>query len=191
MPTTTGRGFGVRTGTTPWREAKIATSFPASGPKVLWSIDVNAGYGGSAIVGDEVFFMDRVDQEKDVVLCVGLADGKERWRWEHEVPGRISHPGSRVVPTVTADAVYASSGFGHVYCIDRKTHQERWVVDVMKTFGAEAPRFGYSVHPVIHGDLCIIAPSGIRSASRRSTRRPARRSGKPARSAARIPPRCW
>lgn len=141
-------------------EAAIATSFPASGPKILWSLDVNAGYGGSAIAGDEVFFMDRVDQEKDVVQCVGLADGKERWKWERKVPGRISHPGSRVVPTVTADAVYASSGFGHVYCIDRKTHKERWVVDVMKTFEAEAPRFGYSVHPVIHGDLCIIAPSG-------------------------------
>jgi outer membrane protein assembly factor BamB len=141
-------------------EAEIATTFPASGPKVLWSIDVNAGYGGSAIVGDEVFFMDRVDQEKDVVLCVGLADGQERWKWEREVPGRISHPGSRVVPTATADAIYASSGFGHVYCIDRKTHKERWVVDVMKAFESEAPRFGYSVHPVIHGDLCIIAPSG-------------------------------
>ena len=141
-------------------EAGIVSSFPKAGPPVRWSIDVNAGYGGAAISRGEVFFMDRVDQEKDVVLCVGLADGKERWKWEYEVPGRISHPGSRVVPTVAEDAVYASSGFGQVYCIDRKTHQERWVVDVAKVFEARPPRFGYSVHPILHGDRCLIAPSG-------------------------------
>ncbi len=43
-----------------------------------------------------------VVEPDDVVLCVGLADGQERWKWEREVPGRISHPGSRVVPTATA-----------------------------------------------------------------------------------------
>jgi len=140
--------------------ARIATSFPDSGPKILWSVDVNEGYGGAAISGDEVFTMDRVDQQKDILQCLGLADGKVRWKWEHEVAGRISHPGSRGVPTVEANAVYVTSGFGHVYCVDRKTHQARWVVDVMKTFGAEAPRFGYSIHPVVHGGMCIVAPTG-------------------------------
>ncbi|MGK0186593.1 MAG: outer membrane protein assembly factor BamB [Verrucomicrobiales bacterium] len=139
---------------------KILTSFPESGPKILWSLDVSAGYGGSAIVGDEVFFMDRIDHQKDVIHCVGLQDGKTRWKWEYECSGRINHPGSRGVPTVTKDTVHASSGFGHVYCIDRSTHKERWVVDVVKAFGSNPPRFGYSVHPLIHGDHCIIAPTG-------------------------------
>lgn len=141
-------------------DAKIAKAFPESGPEVLWKVDVQEGYGGSAIVGGEVFAMDRVDQEKDVLLCLSLEDGKELWRWEHEVPGRINHPGSRVVPTVEADAVYTSSGFGHVYCVDRKTHEARWVVDVAKEFGVQPPRFGYSVHPVVLEDTVIIAPTG-------------------------------
>ncbi|MFT4640191.1 MAG: outer membrane protein assembly factor BamB [Verrucomicrobiales bacterium] len=139
---------------------KILTAFPESGPKIEWSLDVNAGYGGSAIVGDEVFFMDRIDDQRDVLHCVGLLDGKERWKWEYACSGRINHPGSRGVPTVTKDTVYASSGFGHVYCIDRSTHKERWVVDVVKTFEADPPRFGYSIHPLIHGDHCLIAPTG-------------------------------
>ncbi|WP_193212390.1 PQQ-binding-like beta-propeller repeat protein [Luteolibacter marinus] len=141
-------------------EADIIRSFPESGPEVLWSRDLSEGYGGAAIAGDEVFLMDRVDQEKDVLMCLGLADGKLKWQWEHAYPGRISHPGSRTVPTVTAETVYTSSGFGHVYCIDRKTRKERWVVDVIKTFGVQPPRFGYSIHPVIIGDRCIIAPTG-------------------------------
>lgn len=138
---------------------KILTSFADSGPKIVWSKDVSPGYGGSAIVGEEVFFMDRIGDQKDVIRCVGLLDGTERWSWEFEAAGRINHPGSRGVPTVTKDAVYASSGYGHVYCIDRSTHEERWVVDVVKTFGSDVPRFGYSIHPIIHGDHCIVAPT--------------------------------
>lgn len=141
-------------------DARIVRSFPESGPRKLWSRDMSEGYGGAAISGDEVFLVDRVDQEKDVLFCLGLDDGKVRWQWEHKVPGRISHPGSRGVPTVTADVVYATSGFGHVYCIDRKTHEPRWIVDVIKTFNVQPPRFGYSIHPVIIGDRCIIAPTG-------------------------------
>lgn len=139
--------------------AEIARSFPASGPAVAWSVDVSEGYGGSAIVDGKVFAMDRVDQEKDVLLCLDLDDGKELWRWENQVPGRINHPGSRSVPTVTADAVYCSSGFGHVYCIDRKTHEARWIVDVAKDFKVQPPRFGYSIHPVLAGGFCIVAPT--------------------------------
>jgi outer membrane protein assembly factor BamB len=64
------------------------------------------------------------------------------------------------VPTVQAEVVYGSSGFGHVYCVDRSSGKERWALDVAKVFGAQPPRFGYAVHPVIHGDLCILAPIG-------------------------------
>jgi outer membrane protein assembly factor BamB len=138
---------------------KIAKAFPEGGPKVMWEVDVNPGYGGAAIVGDELFHIDRVDQTFDVVSCRDLQTGKEKWSWENEVPGRISHPGSRGVPTVTVESVYATSGFGHVYCLDRKTHEARWVVDVVKRFDSQPPKFGYAVHPVIKGDLCFIAPT--------------------------------
>lgn len=141
-------------------DARIISEFPDSGPKILWSRELSEGYGGAAISGDEVFLVDRVDQEKDVLLCLGLEDGKLRWKWEYEYPGRISHPGARAVPTVTEDMIYATSGFGHVYCIDRKTREPRWIVDVIKTFGVQPPRFGYSIHPVIIGGHCIIAPTG-------------------------------
>jgi outer membrane protein assembly factor BamB len=104
--------------------------------------------------------MDRVDQEKDILTCAKLADGDVKWKFEHAVPGRITHPGSRSVPTVREDAVYGSGGFGHVYCVDRKTGEKRWVLDMAEIFDSQVPRFGYAVHPLIHGDLCIVAPIG-------------------------------
>ncbi|MFT6179819.1 MAG: outer membrane protein assembly factor BamB [Paracoccaceae bacterium] len=139
---------------------KVMTSFPEAGPKVVWEVDVNAGFGGAAIVGDEVFHIDRVDQSFDVLSCLDLETGKEKWSWNHDVPGRISHPGSRGVPTVTDDAVYVTSGFGWVYCIDRKTKKERWVVNMGERFKAEPPRFGWAGHPVVQDGLCYVAPLG-------------------------------
>ena len=140
-------------------DEKIVTSFSEGRPRLVWETDVNPGYGGAAIVGDEVFNLDRVNQEFDVITCRELETGKVKWTWKHDVPGRISHPGSRGVPTVTSDAVYATSGFGHVYCIDRATHKPRWIIDTCKRFEATPPRFGYAIHPVIKGNLCFIAPT--------------------------------
>ena len=141
-------------------DAEIAKSFPEDGPKVKWRRDVHEGYGGAAIVGDEVFTVDRVQGEKDVLLCLSKEDGSERWRWELEVEGRLSHPGSRGVPTVTEDAVYGASGFGYIYCIDRETHEPRWITHVPEALGIETPYFGYSIHPLLKGDVVYIAPMG-------------------------------
>ena len=141
-------------------DGKVLESFPGAGPKVLWEVDVNAGFGGAAIVGDEVFHIDRVDQGFDILYCLDLKTGKEKWSWKNEVPGRISHPGSRGVPTVTKDAVYVSSGFGFIYCIDRERKKPRWVVDMAKRFDAEPPRFGWAGHPVVKDGLCYVAPLG-------------------------------
>jgi len=140
-------------------EESCLTTFPKEGPTVVWARDVHPGYGGSAIVGKEVFNLDRVNQEKDVLSCINLDTGKTLWTWTYEVAGRFPHPGSRGVPTVTADTVILSGSFGHVYCLDRKTHKERWIVDIAKTFNTMPPRFGYSIHPLLHGDTCIVAPT--------------------------------
>jgi hypothetical protein len=141
-------------------DARIVKSFPADGPNIAWERDVEPGYGGAAIVGDEAFILDRVFGEKDILYCLSLEDGSERWKWENEVPGRISHPGSRSTPSVTGDTVYACGGFGHVYAIDRATHEARWVVNMTEVFGAQPPRFGYAIHPQVYGDTVIVAPTG-------------------------------
>ena len=40
-------------------EKGLLKAWPESGPKVLWSTAVGPGYAGPAIVGNEVFVLDR------------------------------------------------------------------------------------------------------------------------------------
>ena len=96
--------------------------------------------------------------EKDVLLCLELETGEELWRYETEVAGRLNYPGSRGVPTVKEDVVYVSSGLGPVYCVDRTTHEARWVTDMRDELNPEPPYFGYAIHPIILDDLLFVAP---------------------------------
>lgn len=129
-------------------------------PKVLWSLELNEGFGGAAIVGDEVFFLDRILGETDQLRCVSLKDGSDLWKFEFTSAGRLPHPGSRGVPTVEDDAVYFTSGLSHVHRINRKTHQPDWTVNISEKYNAESPKWGWAQSPLVIGDILIAAAMG-------------------------------
>lgn len=125
-------------------------------PPVVWEKTLNEGFGGAAIVGDEVFVLDREDHERDVLLCLSLADGSEKWRFSHSIPGKLPHPGSRGVPLVEDDAVYIIGGFGQVLRVNRKTHEADWTVSIMDQYKAEPPKWGWAQSVVKAGDVLVI-----------------------------------
>ena len=95
-------------------KAKLARSWPAEGPKVLWTVKLAAGFGAAAISEGKVYILDRIGKEKDILRCFDLLTGNELWSYSYEAPGRVSHDGSRSVPTVDGDYIYTCGAFGHV-----------------------------------------------------------------------------
>lgn len=144
---------GVSTGT------ELARHWPPEGPKVLWTTPVGRGYGGASICDGEVYLLDREDDERNVLRCLDLATGRELWRYAHEVPGRLSYNGSRSTPTVGPQRVFAVGPFGHLYCIDRRTHQALWVVNLIERFAKEPPQFGFVQAPLLYKDTVIVCPA--------------------------------
>ena len=139
-------------------EVDLVRNWSEAGPKVLWTLAVGEGFGGAAVRDGEVYILDRTAEEQDVMRCFSLKTGVELWRFSNDVPGRLPYPGSRGVPTVDERAVYGISGFGHVYCIDRKTHKLIWNFDIKEKYSAEPPHFGFAQSPLIYNNLVIIAP---------------------------------
>src|SRR5262245_18999659 len=76
------------------------------GPKVLWRAATGPGFGGAAVQGGEVFLLDHELGESETLRVIELETGAEKWRASYAIEGRQQFPGSRTVPTVTADAVY-------------------------------------------------------------------------------------
>jgi outer membrane protein assembly factor BamB len=142
-------------------ETGLLKSFPKTGPKVLWTADLEGGFGGAAVSGDEVFLGDRVEQEKDMLLCLDFKTGKEKWRYESPSEGEPSYPGSRSVPTVEADAVYFLGSFGEVFRINRKTGKADWKIKLSERYpDAHTPKWGYAQCTFIVDDVLIVMPFG-------------------------------
>ena len=142
-------------------ETGLLKSFPKSGPKVLWTADLEGGFGGAAVSGDEVFLGDRVEQERDMLLCLDFKTGKEKWRFESASEGEPSFPGSRSVPTVEDDAIYFLGTFGEVFRINRKTGKADWKIKLLERYpDAQTPKWGYAQCTFIVDDVLIVMPFG-------------------------------
>ncbi len=141
-------------------EKNLPRTFPGGGPKVVWTTEVGAGYGGAAIQDGKVYILDRNAGRGDVLRCLDLATGKDEWSYSYPAPGKVSHDGSRSVPTVDDKYIFTVGCFGQVCCIDKQTHKPVWSKNIMKDFGegVKLPMWGYSQSPLLYRDVIIIAP---------------------------------
>lgn len=135
----------------------LADHWPPAGPLVVWRAPLGVGFGGPAVNKGRVYLLDRIDDEKDVIRCFDLASGEQLWRWENSVAGRLTYNGSRSVPTVADDHIFAVGPFGHVYCVNKETHDLLWTINVFEDFQKEPPKFGYVQCPLLYRDTVIIS----------------------------------
>ena len=139
---------------------EISNSWPDDGPSILWADTVGKGYGGASIHSGEVFILDRVVGERDVLRCLDLDSGKELWRYSYESKGKLSFPGSRSVPAVDEDFVWIVGPFGQMHCISRDTHKPVWSKNLLEEFEADSMYYGISQSPLLYKSTIIVAPQG-------------------------------
>ena len=140
-------------------EKGLLRSWPQAGPEVLWTVPVGAGFGGPAVSDGKVYLLDRDEKVGDKLRVLDLASGKELWSFAYEAPGGFMFAGSRTTPTVDGERVYTSGPLGDLYCISTKTQKPVWHKNIWKDFGGgELPRWAVVQHPLVYGDLLIVAP---------------------------------
>ncbi|MFH1716986.1 MAG: PQQ-binding-like beta-propeller repeat protein [Planctomycetota bacterium] len=144
-------------------EKGLLKSWPAEGPKVLWTLPLGDGFGGAAISDGKVYLLDRIVGKQEMLRCIDLNDGRELWSFAYEARGKVSHAGSRSTPAIDGNYVYTSGTFGDVYCIDKSTHKPVWNKNVWNKNvwkdhgGGKVPTWGICQNPLIYGDMLILA----------------------------------
>jgi len=139
-------------------QKNILRTWPENGPEVLWSVNVGIGYGGPVVKEGKVYLLDRTDSIGDNMRCFELASGKELWNYSAATPGTFPFPGSRSVPAVDGNYVYACGAVGDLFCVDTKTHKPVWSKNIWKGFnGSDLPIWAISQCPLIYGDLVIVS----------------------------------
>jgi outer membrane protein assembly factor BamB len=144
-------------------ETGLVKSFPADGPKVLWTVDVGPGFGGPAVEGGMVYLLDRDGEKGDIVRCLDLVKGdkgEKNWSYAYDAPSphKLQYPGSRSTPLVDKDYVYTIGVMGDMYCISKTTHKPVWSKQLLKDFGGTLPMWAVAASPVAYKDTIIVAP---------------------------------
>ena len=144
------------------QDISLAKTWPAAGPKVLWSIDVGLGYAGAAILAGRVYMLDYDSEgQADVVRCLSLQDGRDIWRYSYPVSVKPSHGTmSRTVPAVTPEYVVTLGPKAHVTCLDSTTGEFRWMYNLVREFNTTVPEWYAAQCPLIDDGKAIIAPAG-------------------------------
>ena len=114
----------------------LARSWPAGGPRALWSVEAGEGYAGVAVLAGRVYLMDYARESHESVLrCFSLADGREIWRYAYPLSVKRNHGITRTVPAVTEKAVVAIDPKCNVLCVDAANGALRWGMNLVAEFG--------------------------------------------------------
>ena len=142
----------------------LANSWPASGPKRLWSRELGEGYSGISVYGAALYTMYRRGTD-EVTLAAATATGKTIWEHTENAAFRSgmameNGPGPHATPLVTADAVYAVGILANLVCLDKKTGKVIWSHDLWREFNGTPMDRGYSVSPIAWKDTVIMKVGG-------------------------------
>jgi len=140
---------------------KLIDKFGGKGPKILWSVELGEGHSGAAIYKGLAYILDYNEQKReDILRCFALLDGKEMWSRGYKLNVKRNHGMSRTIPAVTEDYILTMGPMCHVMCLDRKTGDMRWGLDVAKEYESEIPLWYTGQCPMIDNNTAIIATGG-------------------------------
>jgi len=142
--------------------SKLSDSWPKKGPKKLWSIRLlGEGHAAPAVYNGKVYLLDYNEKERaDTLRCFSLENGKEIWRRWYNVKAKRNHGISRTIPAVTDKYTVTIGPKCHVMCVDSRSGNFKWGLDLVKDFGTKEPLWFTGQCPLIINNTAIIAPCG-------------------------------
>lgn len=145
-------------------DERLAESWPADGPRVVWRREVGSGYAGVAVADNRVLLFHRLGDE-EVVEALDADTGRPLWRAAHAstfTPQVGGGNGPLCVPLVYDGRVIVFGARGVLRCLDAATGVERWRRDTHHEFGAQEGYFGAGSTPVVAAGNVIVNVGGSR-----------------------------
>ena len=142
----------------------LANSWPAEGPRQLWSRKLGEGYSGIAVEEGLLFtLVHRNNQE--VVIALDASTGKTIWEYTYAITflkemNMDKGVGPHSTPLVAGMWVFTVGATGQLHCLNKKTGHLIWSRDLYKEFNGTVLARGYSSSPIAYRDLVIVPVGG-------------------------------
>jgi outer membrane protein assembly factor BamB len=150
----------------------LASAWPASGPKKLWSRALGEGHSAIVVEGGRLYTMYRPlgalavvrRAQEEVVTAIDAATGKTIWEYRFPSPTAgvnfTEGAGPHSTPLVTADRVFAAGSRKELMALNKANGQVVWSHDMIKEYNAGSPDRGYAPSPLLFGDNVIVPMGG-------------------------------
>ena len=143
------------------KDTGLLKTWPAEGPKVVWSASgLGSGYGSVSVAGNRVY-LQGMEGGKSWMFALDRATGKQVWK----VPvgqglDQDRGEGPRGTPTVDGANLYVLGENGDLACVRASNGSPVWSLNILKQFGGQNPHWLISESPLIDGANVIVTPGG-------------------------------
>jgi len=143
-------------------EKNLLQKWPDGGPQLLWKAQgLGEGYSGPAIVDQTIYTMGKAKNTEFVLALDIKRQGAVLWKTPIcKSKYKQAFKGTRPMPTVDGDRVYALETMGTLVCVDAKPGKLIWKKHFVDDFGGIVPRWGYAESVLIDGDKVVCMPGG-------------------------------
>jgi outer membrane protein assembly factor BamB len=146
----------LKNGSSP--ETGLLTTWPKSGPKVLWKVPGGVGYSTVAIAQGRAITQVQHDGG-EYVLALDAAKGTKLWETKIADEYKNSYgDGPRATPTIEGKFVYVHSPSGPLACLEADSGKIVWSVDLLKDFKGKKLSWGLAASPLVDGDFVYALP---------------------------------
>ncbi len=138
----------------------LINNFTDNAPKKLWQHDIGSGFSTILIEGDLLYTMYLKDSTEHLAA---FDNEKGNGIWSTEVGAALYNEfgdGPRSTPLITEKMIYALGSNGDLIAVSKKDGKQIWKRSFSSDYQSPTPRFGFSMSPILFGDLLIIEAGG-------------------------------
>jgi len=150
----------------------LASAWPASGPRRLWTQPLGEGHASILVEGGRLYTMYRPfgllnyvrRSQEEVVVALDGSNGKTIWEYRYAAPTDgvdFSYgAGPHSTPLIVGDILYAASSRRQLFAIDKGTGKLLWSHDFMKEYKAPELDRGFVSSPLAFQNTIIVSIGG-------------------------------
>src|SRR5262249_18816485 len=150
----------------------LASSWPASGPKKVWSRALGEGHSAIAVDGGRLYTMYRPlgmlsavrRSQEEVIAALDANTGNAIWELRFASPTSgvdfSEGAGPHSTPLVTGDRMFAAGSLKGLFALNKADGKVVWSHDLIKEYGADGPGRGDPGRLVLLDDKLIVSVGG-------------------------------
>jgi outer membrane protein assembly factor BamB len=144
-----------------YRQRPLAATWPADGPKRLWTQPVGEGHASFAIARGVAYTIEQ-RRGREVVAAYDVKTGREIWTnaWDTLFSEAMGGDGPRATPTYVAGTLYALGAAGELRAITAATGATVWRANILDDAGSSNLQWAMAGSPLVVDGKVIVQPGG-------------------------------